>query len=112
MRFLWRSSNIAAHAPGAAPGSTATRLAAVNAKITAADILLATAGIDPGLIEKTTDERAALLVQRTTLTKRARNADGLNSFLGEVEDEQVDTQVAALTAIKNGIVTHRATLSA
>ncbi|WP_210519871.1 hypothetical protein [Hymenobacter terricola] len=92
--------------------STSSELAAVNSKITAADILLATAGIEPGLVEKTTDERAALLVRRTTLTKRGRSTTGLDEFMGEVEGEQADTQVTALTTIKNGIVAHRATLTA
>ncbi|MDQ2770819.1 MAG: hypothetical protein M3Y54_09995 [Bacteroidota bacterium] len=91
--------------------STAAQLSVVNSKIAAADILLATAGIEPGLLEKTTDERAALLVRRTTLSKRGRNADGLDHFLSEVDAEQVDTQVAALTTIKAGIATHRATLT-
>lgn len=92
--------------------STSAQLAAVNSKIAAADILLATAGIDPDLLEKTTDDRAALLVRRTTLTKRGRNAAGLDHFLSDVDAEQVDTQVATLTTIKSGIVAHRATLPA
>jgi hypothetical protein len=92
--------------------STSSELAAVNSKITAADILLATAGIDPVLVEKTTDERAGLLVRRTTLTKRGRSTIGFDQFLGEVEDEQTDAQVATLTTIKAGIATHRATLTA
>ena len=91
--------------------STSAQLTVVNSKIAAADILLATAGIDPGLLEKTTDDRAALLVRRTTLSKRGRNADGLDHFLSEVDAEQVDAQVAALTTIKAGIVAHRATLT-
>lgn len=92
--------------------STTAQLAVVNSKITAADVLLATAGIDPALLEKTTDDRAALLVRRTTLTKRGRSADGLNHFLSEVDAEQVDSQVATLTTVKAGIATHRATLPA
>ena len=92
--------------------STAVQLAVVNSKIAAADILLATAGIDPDLLEKTTDDRAALLVRRTTLTKRGRNAEGLNHFLSEVDAEQVDAQVATLTTVKAGIATRRATLPA
>lgn len=91
--------------------STTAQLASVNSKIAAADILLATAGIDPALLEKTTDERAALLVRRTTLTKRGRNTDGLNHFLSDVDAVQVDNQVATLTTVKAGIATHRATLS-
>ena len=92
--------------------STAAQLAVVNSKIAAADILLATAGIDPDLLEKTTDNRAALLVRRTTLIKRGRNAEGLNHFLSEVDAEQVDAQMATLTTVKAGIATRRATLPA
>lgn len=92
--------------------STASQLAEVNSKITAADILLATAGIEPSLVEKTTDERAALLVRRTALTKRGRSSTGLSEFLDEADDEQTDAQVATLTTIKDGIAAHRATLPA
>jgi len=92
--------------------STASKLAAVNSKITAAEILLASPGMDPDLVEKTTDELAALKVQRTTLTKRGRTTKVLQKFLSEVEDEQDDAQVAKLTAIKAGIAARRAELSA
>ena len=91
--------------------STTAQLTAVNSKIAAADILLSTTGIAPDLLERTTDDRAALLVRRTTLTKRGRNTAGLDHFLSDVDAEQVDAQVAKLTTIKDGIATHRATLT-
>ncbi|SHJ10181.1 hypothetical protein SAMN02745146_2288 [Hymenobacter daecheongensis DSM 21074] len=92
--------------------STAAQLAKVNSKIASADILLATAGIDAELLETTTDERAALLVQQTRLIKRNRLATGLARFLADVDAAQVEAQVATLTAIKDGIAAHRATLPA
>ncbi|TGE25658.1 hypothetical protein E5K00_10845 [Hymenobacter aquaticus] len=95
-----------------ANNSTSAKLAAVNSKITAAEILLATPGIDPGLVQQTTDQLAALQVQRTTLTKRGRTTAGLDDFLDGVEDEQDEAQVAKLTTIKAGIAVHRDTLSA
>lgn len=95
-----------------AQNSTSSKLAAVNSKITAAEILLATSGMEPGLVQETTDQLAALKVQRTTLTKRGRTTAGLAEFLDGVEDEQDDAQVAKLTAIKAGIAGRRAELPA
>ncbi|TYZ09315.1 hypothetical protein FY528_11260 [Hymenobacter lutimineralis] len=92
--------------------STAAQLARVEAKIASNDILLATAGIDEETRETATDERAALLVQRTRLQKRARQAQGVSRFLADVDVEQIAKQVEVLTAVKAGIATHRATLPA
>ena len=90
--------------------STASQLAKVNAQIASKDILLATPGLDAELLETTTDERAALLVRRTALTRRNRLASGLARFLADVDAEQVNSQIATLTAAKDGVATHRATL--
>ncbi|GAA4356790.1 hypothetical protein GCM10023185_20930 [Hymenobacter saemangeumensis] len=92
--------------------STAAQLASVNAKIAVADAVLAAPGIDDELRETTTDERAALLVRRTALSKRNRQASGVTRFLAELDAEQIDGQVAILNAARAGIVTHRATLPA
>lgn len=74
--------------------------------------MLATAGIDDETREATTDERAALLVQRTRLTKRNRLATGLTRFLSDVDAEQVANQVTTLTAAKDGVAAHKSTLTA
>lgn len=95
-----------------AKSSTTSRLAKVNGKIASADAVLASAGIDDDTREEATDERAALLVQRTALTKRNRLSTGTARFMVDVDAEQVDTQVATLTGIKAGIAAHRPTLSA
>lgn len=95
---------------------TATRKAAklvkVNALINSKDILLATAGLDAETMEKATNERAALLVQRTTLSKSKSLASGVARFFIGVDTEQIAQQVEALTKVKVGIAAHRDTLSA
>ncbi|AMR27014.1 hypothetical protein A0257_07760 [Hymenobacter psoromatis] len=73
--------------------------------------MLAAPGIDAGLTE-TTDELAALQVQRTRLAKRGRLSTGVTRFLAVVDSEQVAQQVATLTTVKAGIAAHRATLPA
>ncbi|WP_400193185.1 hypothetical protein [Hymenobacter sp. B81] len=90
--------------------STARQLAEVDGKIARVDKLLEMPDLDPQILEDYTDERAALLVQRKKLVKRARQAAGLNEFMADVEDEQTAANVALLTAIKAGIAAHRATL--
>ena len=92
--------------------STASQLAKVDAKIASANAVLAAPGIDADLQETTTDELAALQVQRTKLVKRGRLSTGVVRFLAVVDAEQVAQQVATLTAVKAGIATHRATLTA
>ncbi|GAA4028976.1 hypothetical protein GCM10022409_11360 [Hymenobacter glaciei] len=92
--------------------STTAQLAKVNAQIGTQDILLATPGLDAETLQAATDERAALLVRRTALTKRNRLASGLDRFLADVDAEQVTAQVATLTAVKEGIATRRAALPA
>lgn len=104
--------NLATQRSERSSSSTASKLAAVNAKITAADILLSTAGIEPSIIKENTNKRAALLVQRTTLTERGHSTEGLKRFMDDVEDEQADTQVVALNTIKAGIAAHRDALAA
>ncbi|GAB3590689.1 hypothetical protein [Hymenobacter daeguensis] len=92
--------------------TTTAQLAKVNAQIATQDILLATAGLDADTLEAATDERAALLVRRTALTKRNRLASGLDRFLADVDGEQMEAQVATLNTAKAGIAAHRATLPA
>lgn len=92
--------------------STAAQLAKVNSQIAQKDLLLATPGLDPDTFETTTDERAALLVRRTALTKRNRLASGLDRFLANVDAEQVNSQIATLTTAKDGVAARRATLPA
>ncbi|GAB3869976.1 hypothetical protein GCM10028824_17920 [Hymenobacter segetis] len=94
-----------------AKSDTTSQLAKVNAKIASADAVLAAPGIDAELLETTTDERAALVVQQTRLTKRNRLSSGLTRFLADVDAEQVSTQIATLNTVKAGIATHRATLT-
>lgn len=90
--------------------SITSQLAKVNARITTAEAVLAAPGIDADTQETTTDELAALQVQRTRLLKRQRQGSGLARFLAAVDAEQVAVQVAALTTILAGIDAHRATL--
>ncbi|HLK98167.1 MAG TPA: hypothetical protein VK364_10395 [Hymenobacter sp.] len=92
--------------------SITSQLAKVNSQIASADAVLATAGIDEETRETTTDERAALLVLRTRLQKRARQALGTNRFLDNVDTEQIAIQVALLTTVKAGIAQRRTELPA
>jgi len=92
--------------------STTAQLAKVNSQIASADAVLATAGIDEETREASTDERAALLVLRTRLQKRARQALGTNRFLDNVDTEQIAIQVALLTTVKAGIAQRRTELPA
>ncbi|WP_046245332.1 hypothetical protein [Hymenobacter terrenus] len=92
--------------------STSSELAKVDSKIASNTALLGVASIDAQTREEATDELAALQVRRTTLTKRKRLTTGVVRFLGEVDAEQIASQVATLTAIRDGIAPHRATLSA
>ncbi|SHK39998.1 hypothetical protein [Hymenobacter psychrotolerans] len=92
--------------------STSSQLARVEARIASSEAVLATAGIDDETRETTTDELAALRVQRTRLAKRQRQATGLARFLAAVDAEQVAQQVATLSSVKDGIAAHRATLAA
>ena len=91
--------------------TTTAELAKVNSLIGSKDVLLATTGLDADTIQQATDERAALLVRRTSLTKRGRLASGLDRFLTDVDAEQVANQVATLTTVKAGVATRRATLT-
>lgn len=91
--------------------TTTAQLAQVNGKIASTDAVLASPGIDAETRETATDERAALLVRRTALTKRNRLATGVTRFLADVDVEQIDAQVAVLNTVKAGIATHRATLA-
>jgi len=99
---------------GRTQASTTSQLAKVEARIASANAVLAAPGIDAELQETTTDELAALQVQRTRLVKRQRQrqSTGLARFLAAVDAEQVAAQVATLTAIIAGIDAHRATLPA
>lgn len=97
---------------GRTQASATSQLAKVEARIASANAVLAAPGIDAELQETTTDELAALQVQRTRLVKRQRQSTGLARFLAAVDAEQVAAQVAALTAIIAGIDAHRATLPA
>ena len=92
--------------------STAAQLAKVNAKIATQDILLATPGLDAETLETAGDERAALLVQQKRLTKRGQQSSGVSRFLADVDAQQIADQVATLTAVRDGITAHRATLPA
>ena len=91
--------------------TTTAELAKTNSLIASKDVLLATPGLDAVTLQDAADERAALLVHRTALTKRGRLTSGLDRFLTEVNGAQIDTQVTTLTTIKAGIATHRATLT-
>ncbi|MDO7876794.1 hypothetical protein Q5H93_18760 [Hymenobacter sp. ASUV-10] len=97
---------------GRTQASTTSQLAKVEARIASANAVLAAPGIDAELQETTTDELAALQVQRTRLVKRQRQSSGLARFLAAVDAEQVAAQVATLTTIIAGIDAHRATLPA
>ncbi|MGI4870114.1 MAG: hypothetical protein ACRYFX_02930 [Janthinobacterium lividum] len=96
---------------GRAQASTTSELAKVDAKIASAQAVLAAPGIDADLTETTTDELAALQVQRTRLAKRNRLSTGVTRFLAVVDAEQVARQVQTLTDVKAGIAAHRATLT-
>ncbi|PJJ58946.1 hypothetical protein [Hymenobacter chitinivorans] len=95
---------------------TATRKAAklvkMNARIASQDILLATPGLDAATLQEATNERAALLVQRTGLSKTKSLASGVTRFFIGVDTELMAQQVAKLTTVKQGIAVHRDTLSA
>ncbi|MBX0291494.1 hypothetical protein K3G63_13675 [Hymenobacter sp. HSC-4F20] len=92
--------------------STAAQLAKVTAQIASADAILAAPGIDEDTRADAADNRAALLVQQTRLQKRARQTGGLTEFLADVDAAQTAQQITLLTAIKDGIARHRATLPA
>ncbi|TGE15586.1 hypothetical protein [Hymenobacter elongatus] len=91
---------------------TTAQLAKVNAQIATQDILLATAGLDADTLQTATDERAALLVRRTSLSKSKSLTSGVARFFIGVDTEQIAKQVETLTTVKEGIATHRATLPA
>ena len=90
--------------------SATSQLARLDARIASSEAVLAAPGIDAETRETTSDELAALRVQRTKLAKRQRQASGLSRFLDAVDAEQINQQIATLTTIKAGIAAHRATL--
>jgi hypothetical protein len=92
--------------------TVAAQLTDVNARIAVVDAILAAPGIGEKQRTDSNDERAALLVRRTALTKRNQQTTGLDRFLGDVDAEQIDSQLATLGTVKAGIATHRATLPA
>jgi hypothetical protein len=112
--FLVRdlSLELADDRAGVSQSATAQQLAKVESKITSANVLLATPGIDPELVDETNDELAALLVRRTALLKRSAAAAAGAEFLTDVDAEQAAAQVAYLTTVIDGVAAHRATLSA
>ncbi|WP_046244934.1 hypothetical protein [Hymenobacter terrenus] len=87
-------------------------LAKKDGEILSTQNLLATAGLTPEARQDTADELELLQAQRKQIVKRNRQTSGTASFLADVDAGQVESQVAVLTAVLDGIATQRATLSA
>lgn len=83
----------------------------VNSKISSANILIATPGLDAEAVTEAQDELAALLVQRTRLLKRGSGAEDGSGFLTDVDAEQAAMQVAYLTTVIDQVDAHRLTLT-
>ncbi len=83
----------------------------VNSKISSANILIATPGLDPEEVTEAQDELAALLVRRTALLKRGSGEEDGSGFLTDVDGEQADQQVSYLTTVIDRVIVHRATLT-
>jgi hypothetical protein len=87
-------------------------LAGVNAEITAYTNILATPGLTNQLRRLNQSKLRRANDRLENLTERTTARTGPAAFLGELDDEQVDAQVAVLTRAQSEVTDYKATLPA